>query len=139
MRLALLNARAMRVSLFASLCAALLLSGCGRSHDLPDGGRDRINCTDDFSFVPVVVRDTNGQPVKDATVTASNAGSGKVAEGVTNDQGVSTVVTQDLLSGTISVRATAGTKQSNEGQIELVCGDCSCTGEPDELVLTIAL
>lgn len=129
----------MRLPILAALCASTLLVGCGQPTTvLPDGGRTRVNCTEDFDFVPVIVRNTAGEPVAEAVVTARHIGSGSTQEGVTNDQGLTTVVNEDLTSGSIQVTARAGTKQSPPGQIELVCGDCSCTATPDELTLTIA-
>lgn len=128
----------MRPLLLALLVLSSLCVGCGRESTLPDGGRPRINCTEDFDFVPVIVRDASGAVVADAQVTATNPSSGAAPNtGPTNAQGISTVVNEDLGSGTIEVRATAGTKQSNLGVVELVCGECSCTGEPDELTLTL--
>ncbi|MFL5319900.1 MAG: carboxypeptidase-like regulatory domain-containing protein [Myxococcaceae bacterium] len=118
--------------------SSIALFGCGGGTKLPDGGTtDRNVCTDGVPTMIVTVVDTSGKPVKGATVSARNVGSGKIVTGTTDDQGVTKAVTSDIGSGSIQLSATLGTQSSNVQQTEWQCGECSCTATPSSTTLTL--
>lgn len=121
-----------------AVAASAALFACGSSSNtLPDGGRDRVVCTEGVPTMTVTVHDANGAAVSGATVTARNTGSGQTVTGTTDSNGVTNAVTKDIGSGTIQLSATSGTKTSQLMQVDWVCGDCSCTATPQTANLVV--
>lgn len=120
----------------SSLCLAAF--GCGVPQSVqPDGGRDRIVCTNEFVYITVKVMDAQGNPVEGATVSATNAGIGKTSTATTNSSGVTTAIGEDIGPGTATIQATSGSKVSNTQTVNWVCGECHCTAEPNAITLTL--
>lgn len=126
----------MNARLLAALCASALLLACGGSVPRPDGGVAVCDPNVD-AFLPVKVLDANDQPVAGAEVTAKNVATGKTISGTTNEQGTTTAVSSSLGSGSVTVTARKDTKVSNTGQANFVCGECSCTYEPESVTLKL--
>ena len=125
-------ARSLRVLPFA----LLLLPGCGVPPGGPDGGQQGCELPQ-TAFLVVKVEEQNGSAVVGATVQGHLPGASTVATGLTNMNGVSTAVTSNLGSGTVSVTATLDTRTSNTATANFVCGNCGCTVDPTQVTLTM--
>lgn len=118
--------------------AAFLLAGCGGHTALPDGGTtDRLVCANGIPTMAIQVMDASGKPVSGATVTAKNVASGKTVTGTTDERGITQSVTNEIGSGTIRVSATMGTLSSAVTQVDWICGECTCSATPNQVVLTV--
>jgi hypothetical protein len=123
-----------------TLLAVLALCGfaCGaKVQSLPDGGRERENCTTQSAALVVKVVDAQAHGVEGAAVTAKNVGSGKTVTATTDGQGGTQAVTEAIGSGTVRLSATSGPLVSQTAQVEFVCGDCACTVEPKSVTLQL--
>jgi hypothetical protein len=129
----------MKTALIATL-ALLSLAACGeRQVLLPDGGHERINCNpNEAVFMTVKVVDAAGTPVEGATVTATNQGLNRQATAQTNGQGVTNAIGEDIGGGTVSIRATLGTRVSEIKQVEWTCGECHCNVNPASITVTLS-
>jgi hypothetical protein len=117
---------------------ALFCFGCGgKVQSLPDGGRDRANCTTEVATLAVKVVNAQAEGVGGATVTAKNVGSGKTVTATTNAQGATSAVTEELGTGTVRLSASSGALLSQTAQVEFVCGDCACTVDPKSVTLQL--
>lgn len=126
------------ISRLLPLAALAGLVACGQpSLTQPDGGRSRAQCTNEPASIVVKVEDSAGLPVEGATVTATNPGTGESITGTTNGQGTTQAVNQEIGPGTVHVRATLGSRQSDTRQVNWVCGECLCTADPSSLVLEL--
>jgi hypothetical protein len=116
----------------------LLTLSCGTSYrTLPDGGRERVDCTLDQAAVAVKVVDSLGAPVEGATVEATNPGSGKATSGLTNGAGTTDSVNSTLGAGTVVITATKDQQKSAPANAQFTCGNCGCSVQPSQLVLTL--
>jgi hypothetical protein len=109
------------------LLALLPLASC-------DGGvrgsRPGNPCEEDLVTLRVEVVDAQGNAVQDATVTATHVDTGRTITGTTGERGVTTAVNEELGSGLVRVRATAGSKVSAPADVTWMCDDCHCNPEP---------
>jgi hypothetical protein len=112
----------------------LLLSAC-------DGGV-RVNrqgdpCVEDLITLRVEVVDAHGTAVRDATVTAIHADTGRTITGTTSERGVTTAVNEEIGSGIVTVRATAGSKVSPPADVTWTCDGCNCNPDPSTVRLQL--
>ncbi len=115
------------------------LSACGPATNvLPDGGRERLVCTREVVSITVRVVDAQGNPVEGATVTGTNIGTGKQATGTTNAQGITQAIDESLGGGSVVIRAQKDSKTTGQAQVNFVCGECHCSGEPNYVTLTLS-
>lgn len=127
----------MNARLLISCCVVGLSLACGGgSEPRPDGGVSVCDPNEE-RFIPVTVVDAANEPVPNATVTARNESTGKTVTAVTNEQGVTAAVGSGIGSGTVTFRATSGTKTSNVGQATFVCGECGCSFDPVSITLEL--
>jgi hypothetical protein len=111
-----------------------LLAGCD---DGPGVDRRGNSCEEDLYELRVEVVTADGVRVKGATVTASNESSQRTLTSLTDEEGVSTAITEMMGPGTTRVWATAGSKVSPSSQVEWTCDDCHCTPEPAAVQLQL--
>ncbi|PTL77547.1 carboxypeptidase regulatory-like domain-containing protein [Vitiosangium sp. GDMCC 1.1324] len=83
------------------------------------------------------VVDAAGTAVRDATVTATNVGTGHTITSITGERGVTTAVNEDIGEGTVRLTATAGSKVSAPSEVTWTCDGCHCHPEPDEVKLQL--
>ncbi len=57
---------------------------------------------------------------------------------MTNDQGVTTAIAEDIGEGTVVLRATHTGRVSPTQNATWVCGECHCTVEPNQVTLTLS-
>jgi hypothetical protein len=122
-----------------SLTALLLLAAaCSPGAYLPDGGRPRQVCQNTFTPIAVRTVDLMGVPVPDAQVVARNTSNGKEQTAVTNGNGDTTGITDELGNGQVELTATAGALRTRQPVIvQLLCGECDCTAMPSSATLTL--
>lgn len=123
--------------LVATLCASVLFAACGPERVPRSDGGVALCEPGQVQTLPVLVRDSVGDPVPDATITAKNVGSGKTVTAVTNADGTSGAVTSAIGSGTIQLSAVKAAKPSEIKQAEALCGECGCSFTPDSITLTL--
>jgi hypothetical protein len=109
----------------------VLLTGCGTSAYLPDGGRNQLGCSNSLTVIPVHTQDVNGMPVGGATVTARNTSTGAVQTGTTNGDGNTAAITDEIGRGQIEITAQSGALSTQSSFIvQIACGNCDCTAIP---------
>jgi hypothetical protein len=112
----------------------LLLAAC-------DGGV-RVNrqgdpCVEDLITLRVEVVDAQGNAVRDATVTAIHADTGRTITATTSERGVTTAVNEEIGSGTVRVSATAGSKVSLPADVTWTYDGCNYNPEPSTVRLQL--
>lgn len=120
-----------RILLLVALSA---LAGCD---DGPGVDRRGSLCEEDLKTLRVEVVTEDGARVKGATVTAHLADSNRTLTSLTNDEGVTTAVTELMGPGSMRVWATAGSKVSAPSMVEWTCDECHCTPEPAAVQLQL--
>lgn len=125
------------VAVVAAAVSAVVLCACGETSLLPDGGRARLICQGSTTVISVKTVDLAGQPVPAAQVVATNQGNGKVVTGETNGAGISTALTDEIGSGQIEIKATAGALKSQSFVVQVTCGECDCTVMPGSATLIL--
>jgi hypothetical protein len=106
-----------------------------------DGGV-RVNrrgapCVENLVTLRVEVVDARGDAVRDATVTATHVDTGHTITSTTSERGITTAVNEELGSGTVRVRATAGSKVSAPADVTWTCDECHCHPEPSAVRLQL--
>lgn len=120
-----------RILLLVGLAA---LAGCD---DGPGVDRRGNACEEDLTTLRVEVVTEDGARVKGATVTASIPSSNRTVTSLTDDEGVTTAITELIGPGSMRVWATAGSKVSAPSSVEWTCDDCHCTPEPAAVQLQL--
>lgn len=117
------------------VCILLMaLAGCD---DGPGVYRRGNSCEEDLRTLRVEVVTVDGVRVKGATVTATIPSSNRTLTSLTDENGVTTAITELMGPGTMQVWATAGAKVSPPAEVEWRCDDCNCTPEPDSIQLQL--
>ena len=120
------------------LPVVLFLAACsGPGGLLPDGGRPRIVCQNNFTRFQVRAQDAMGVPISGANVTARNASSGLSEMSQTGGDGT-TFFSDDLGNGMIEVSAASGALATKQPfVVQILCGECDCTIMPSSVTLTL--
>lgn len=127
------------MTLLRTSIALFLLAACGpAASQLPDGGRARNVCAPGSNSIAVKVVDPSGAPVQGATVTATSLASGKQLSATTSAEGTTNALTDEIGAGSVSVRASLGTRVSASQQVNWTCGECLCSAQPSSVVLTLS-
>ena len=105
----------------------------------PVVNRGEDTCTAELVALKVEVVTAEGVRVKGATVTAINEESQESITGVTNETGVSRAVNESLApgGGVTRLSAVAGSKVSQEAEVQWQCGGCHCEPIPDSVTLEL--
>lgn len=118
--------------------AALSLAACGDNNGpyLPDGGRARINCTDNNVKVPVTVYDRLGNPAPGAIVNVNYLSYDASEDVVANGSGVVTIG-EKYGPGVVRVQAIVNDLTSQTAEITFVGGTCSTSVTPRDVKLQL--
>jgi len=115
----------------------MVLSGCSASLALPDGGRDRVNCSGGPSSIPVTAQDAMGMPLAGATVAALNTSNGQMQTSTTGGDGRTLGITDALGRARSSSRHLPRPQTTRPFMVQIVCGECDCTVIPSNATLTL--
>jgi hypothetical protein len=123
-------------SSIAAFALALTLAGCsGYTPGLPDGGRGRVNCTDNHVTVPVTLLDKSGQPQPGAGVVAIWLSTGEEVVLETNGSGVALV--PDKGPGVVRVQGQFNDLTTEVAELTFVGGECSTSVTPQSVTLQL--
>jgi hypothetical protein len=122
--------------LVAALAFASALTGCN-AYDatLPDGGRGRVNCTDDAVKVPVTLLDRSGQPTSNGGVVATYLSTGEEVVFPTNGSGVAVVT--DKGPGIVRVVGQLNDLTTAPAELTFTGGECSNAVSPRSVTLQL--
>jgi hypothetical protein len=125
--------------LFRSLVAlslASVLAGCsGYDASQPDGGRGRVNCTENGVKAPVTVLDRAGAPVGGAGVVVTYLGTNEEVTLTTNGSGVAVVT--DKGPGIVRVQGQFNDLRTQTAEFTFVGGECSTSVTPRAATLQL--
>lgn len=125
------------LSLLAAVALASTLAACGARYDatLPDGGRGRVNCTDNDVKVPVTLLDKSGVPLNNAGVVATYTSLGEEDVITTGGDGVAIVT--DRGPGVVRVQGQFNDLRSPIAEITFTGGECSTAVSPRAVTLQL--
>ena len=101
--------------------------------------RGENTCATELVSLKVEVVTAEGVLVKGATVTAVNEETHDSITGMTNETGVSRAVNESLTpgGGVTRLSAVAGSKVSQDTEVQWECDGCHCEPTPDSVTLEL--
>jgi len=124
------------LSIAAAFALASTFAGCsGYNPELPDGGRGRINCTDNNVKVPVTLLDKGGNPQSGAGVVATYLSTGEEVVFPTDGNGVAVVT--DKGPGVVRVKGQFNDLTTDIAELTFVGGECSTSVSPRSATLQL--
>lgn len=123
-----------RLRILAVLLGLACLPACDNR---PVVDRKEDTCTEEMVSLKVEVVTAEGVLVKGATVTAVNEETQESITGVTNETGVSRAVNESLAPGVTRLSAVAGSKVSQDTEVQWTCDGCHCEPVPDSVTLEL--
>ncbi|MFL5346345.1 MAG: carboxypeptidase regulatory-like domain-containing protein [Hyalangium sp.] len=123
-----------RLRILSVLLGLACLPACDNR---PVVNRGEDTCTAELVSLKVEVVTAEGVRVKGATVTAVNEESHESITGVTNETGVSRAVNESLAPGVTRLTAVAGSKVSQDTEVQWDCDGCHCEPIPDSVTLEL--
>jgi hypothetical protein len=127
----------MRALLFLSLVIVSVSCGGAHGNVSTDGGRIRVNCTDNGIQAAVTVVDSTGAVAPSASVTVSDLANGTSETLTTDTNGVVVVKASKFGPGVVRLSAKLNSLASGIGEITFVGGDCSSSVSPRSLTLSL--
>ena len=130
-------AHPMRLSpVLVAVALVTTLAGCDRYEaTLPDGGRGRVNCTDNNVKVPVTLLDRGGSPLANAGVVATYVSIGEEEVFTTGGDGVAIIT--DKGPGIVRVQGQYNDLASPVGELTFTGGECSTAVTPRSITLQL--
>lgn len=123
-------------SLVAAFALASTLLACsGYDATLPDGGRGRVNCTDNTVKVPVTLLDKGGMPQAGAGVVATYLSINEEQVFETNGNGVAVVT--DKGPGIVRVQGQFNDLRTDIAELTFTGGECSNAVNPRSITLQL--
>jgi hypothetical protein len=123
-----------RLRILSVLLGLACLPACDNR---PVVDRKEDTCKEEMVSLKVEVVTADGVRVKGATVTAVNEETQESITGVTNETGVSRAVNESLAPGVTRLSAVAGSKVSQDTEVQWECDGCHCEPIPDSVTLEL--